>query len=159
MAKIRAVIIEGEMSPSELKEYVDAFWRGDSTLTRVAAQADMVPDAPKAPAKKREEVPALEVPPAFSIPVVAAPEPAPEPVAVVVEAPPAPAPVSASGRVEQIASQRKLSSVLQFLKDEGHVTLEAVIEQCKPLRDVVPVLQRLGEGLEDRITRTWEGMK
>ena len=157
MAKIRAVIIEGEMSPSELKEYVDAFWRGDSTLTRVAAQADMVPDAPKAPAKKREEVPALEVPPAFSIPVVAAPEP--EPVPVVVEAPPAPATISASGRVEQIASQRKLSSVLQFLKDEGHVTLEAVIEQCKPLRDVVPVLQRLGEGLEDRITRTWEGMK
>lgn len=147
MAKIRAVIIEGEMSPSELKEYVDAFWRGDTTLTRVAAQAELIPDPP-APKKKAEPV---------SIPVEAPPDP--EPVPVVVEAAPPAATISVSDRVEQIASQRKLSSVLQFLKDEGHVTLEAVIEQCKPLRDVVPVLQRLGEGLEDRITRTWEGMK
>jgi cell division septation protein DedD len=155
VAKIRAVIIEGEMSPAELKEYVDAFWRGDSTLTRVAAQSELVPDASKA--ESRTKAPAVrntEVS-THTIPVVAAPEP--EPVEVVVEAPPAPA--AAPDRLEQLAACKRLSNVLQLLKDEGHATIEALIAECKTIRDSVPVLQRLGEGLEDRITRTWEGMK
>ena len=151
MAKIRAVIIEGEMSPSELKEYVDAFWRGDSTLTRVAAQADLIPDPVPAPAPKKKDAPVHHV-------EVYAP-PAAEPIPVVVEAPPAPVEAAPQDRLGNLAQCKKLSNVLQMLKDEGHGTIEALIAECKTIRDSVPVLQRLGEGLEDRITRTWEGMK
>ena len=136
MAKIRAVIVEGEMTPAELKEYVDAFWRGDTTMTRVAAQADLVPEQP-----------------------VKASAPVQVPVAEVVQSEPVPVVVEADGRREQLLKTKKMSDLLALLMEDGKSTLPEMLEACRELQAEHPGLAKLGDGLEDRITRTFEGMR
>ena len=165
MAKIRCIIIEGEMSPRELKEYSDAFWYGTpATSQRAVASTevdlrDMSLDEIKANNREIEaaqDAAPAPVPVPVPVPVqVSAPAPA------VVEAPapaPAPAPVPAE-RMERLLACKRGVDFVSLLIEEGKTTLEDILAECRALQPYIPRLQALGAGMEDRMTRTFEGMQ
>ncbi len=144
MARLK-ITIEGEMSPEEVKRYIMTAWAGLPHDVAVS-EVDL-----------REPAGTVEVPPP------AAPVPAPEQVveaaapAAVVEAP---APTSSGSLVETLAAHKKLSQVLASIVESGLATdLPSVVALCRNLQSEVPILERLGAGLEDRVTRTWAGMQ
>lgn len=177
MAKIRMIVIEGEMEVDDVRRLAQAFSAGDAAFTSVTLPSGVTGQA--ATLSKGEDKPRprpLAVPEVvtYQPEPVAAPEPAvttatpppakeipptvakvfPEAVIVEQEEPP-----TATDLVADLLACKRLSGVLERLQQAGHAGLPALIEACKTYRDSVPLLQRLGEGLEDRITRTFEGMK
>jgi hypothetical protein len=148
MAKIRTIIIEGEMTPAELRAFADAFWN-DPTKGTVRAVASTEVDLRGTP---MEEIKANnqhhEAVQAAAPAPVAAPAPAP-----VVEAP------AADERLAKLKGAKRMNELLAMLQEEGFTTLEQMMAECRKLQPHHPGLQKLGEGLEDRITRTWEGMQ
>ena len=159
MAKIRCIIIEGEMSPRELKEYSDAFWYGTpATSQRAVATTevdlrDMSMEEIKA--NNREIEAAQDAAPA----PVPAPVPAPAPAVVEAPAPaPAPAPVPAE-RMERLLACKRGVDFVTLLIEEGKTTLEDILAECRALQPYIPRLQALGAGMEERMTRTFEGMQ
>lgn len=148
MAKIRTIIIEGEMTPAELRAFADAFWN-DPTNGTVRAVASSEVDLRGTPMEEiktnnqhHEAVQAAAPAP------VAAPAPAP-----VVEAP------TADERITRLKGAKRMNELLAMLQQEGLSTLEEMLAECHRLKASIPGLQKLGEGLDDRITRTWEGMQ
>lgn len=145
MARLK-ITIEGEMSPEEVKRYIVAAWAGLPHEVAVS-EVDL-----------NESTGTLEVPPP------PAPEPAP------VEAAPAPEPFAGKAvqehtekaedsLVKALCTHKKLSDVLQEIVDRtGTTELSGIIEVCQTLQTQVPILERLGAGLEDRVTRTWTMM-
>ena len=155
MAKVRAIIIEGEMTPTELKEYVDAFWHGApaNTSRPVAVLQEDYRDVPmetlkeiSAKAAAREEA-------------KTAPAPAPEAAPAVVESAAPEAPAAPDERIQRFLACTRVSGFVQLLIEEGKTTLDEILAECRVLQPAIPQLQRLGAALEDRITRTFEGMQ
>lgn len=151
MARLK-ITIEGEMSPEEMKRYIMAAW---GNLPRDVAISEVDESTPGD---------------GLSELLHAAPQPtAPEPVPVVEEAPapppPPPAPAGeadpqSEGFVAELCKIKKLCDVLAEIRHRTTIKeLPEVIELCRSLQMRVPILERLGAGLEDRVTRTWEGMK
>ena len=136
MARLK-ITIEGEMSPEEMKRYIAAAW---GNLPRDIAVSEIEPDEPSGTVK---------------VPVIEQPAVAVVPVEVTVPDQPA-----ASDLVAKLNECKKLSQLLQVLVEEkGAKTVHELIEFCKHYRAQVPNLERLGAGLEDRVTRTFEGMR
>lgn len=166
MARIRVCIIEGEMTPAEVKEYADAFWRGDSNMPRAVATAEMQPDpvhvaAPvAAPAPESKKVPAKPKP--VEVPIVA-PAPEPVPVAITFDEPAhshAPVAASTDDLMVKLVEAKRLNQIVQCIYDLGITDKDAVVAKLKEVRSAVPLLSRIPEdGLEDRLVRTMEGMK
>lgn len=176
MAKIRMIVIEGEMEVDDVRRLAQAFSAGDAAFTSVTMPSGVTAQAAtlnKAEDKPRPRPLAVPEVVTYQPEPVAAPEPAvttatPPPAQ---EIPPAVAKVfpeavvetqqeaAASDVLADLLACKRLSGVLERLQQAGHAELPALIEACKTYRDSVPLLQRLGEGLEDRITRTFEGMK
>lgn len=170
MAKIRMIVIEGEMTPDETIKLAKAFSAGDEAFTSiqlpngVMGQVASLAKGEEQPRPRPIAVPVIEKSEPVAVPVTEAPAPVVEvPPAVakvfpeaVVEAEPA---AASSSLLEDLLGCKRLVGVLERLQREGHKELPALIEACKSYRDQVPMLQRLGDGLEDRVTRTFEGMK
>jgi len=146
MARLR-MIIEGEMTPEEMQQYIAAAW--GCKVPRDLAISTVEADPPgsvtfpwDATAAKEEAPPIRESPPT----------PAPIP-----ESPPA---TAAESLDKVLIAYKKLSEVLRAIIDHGAASdLAGVIEVCRSLQSQVPILERLGAGLEDRVTRTWAGMQ
>lgn len=143
MARLK-ITIEGEMSPEEIKRYIVAAWAGLPHEVAVS-EVDM-----------REPAGTVEVPVAVPAPVA----PVPVELVPVVESP-APAPAPAAGSlVDTLNSHKKLSQILQSMVESGLAfDLPSILSLCRDLQSQVPMLERLGASLEDRVTRTWAGMQ
>ena len=171
MAKIRMIVIEGDMSVEDVQRLAKGFSAGDEAFTSVTlpsgvtAQAATLNNTDDQPRPRPLAVPVVVEDKPVHIPVVEAPK-APEPAVppaiakvfpeAVVEPEPSPA---ASSLVDDLLSCKRLSGIIERLQKAGHTDTASLIAACKTHRDSVPLLQRLGEGLEDRVTRTLEGMK
>ena len=152
MARLK-ITIEGEMSPEEVKRYIVAAWAG---LPHEVAVSEVDLNESTGTAK-------VPLAPAPEL-VAAAPEPAP------VEAPPAPEPFAGKAvqdhaekaedsLVKALCAHKKLSdAVAVIMEHTGAKELSDVLEVCRTLQSQVPILERLGAGLEDRISRTWTMM-
>lgn len=149
MARLK-ITIEGEMSPEEVKRYIVAAWAG---LPHEVAVSEVDLD---------ESTGALEVPPPPApepAPVEAAPVPAPTPEPFAGKAVQEHAERAEESLVKALCTHKKLSDVLQEIVDRtGTTELSGIIEVCHTLQTQVPILERLGAGLEDRVTRTWTMM-
>ena len=170
MAKIRMIVIEGEMTPDETIKLAKAFSTGDEAFTSiqlpngVTGQVASLAKSEEHPRPRPIAVPAVEKSEPVAVPVVEAPAP-------VVEIPPAIAKVfpeavieteqetASVSLLEDLLGCKRLVGILERLQQDGHKELPALIEACKSYREQVPMLQRLGDGLDDRVTRTFEGMK
>lgn len=149
MARLK-ITIEGEMSPEEVKRYIVAAWAGLPHEVAVS-EVDL-----------NESTGTVKVPPP------AAPEPAPVEAAPVLAPTPEPfagkavqehAEKAEDSLVKALCAHKKLSDVLQEIVDRtGTTELSGIIEVCQALQTQVPILERLGAGLEDRVTRTWTMM-
>lgn len=166
MAKIRMIVIEGEMSVDDVRRLAQAFSADDATFTSVTlpngvtAQAATLAKDEQKPRPRPIEVPVVAEDKPVAIPVVEAPSPVEVPAAVAAVFPEAEvAQEEAAPLLESLLGCKRLAGILEILQQAGHEGLPALIEACKTYRDNVPLLQRLGEGLEDRVTRTFEGMK
>lgn len=160
MAKIRAIIIEGEMTPAELKEYSDAFWHGtpaNHSRAVAVSQVDLRDtsmedikainagkDDPKPAKAKAPKEPKVEAPPA--------PEPVPATAPAVVDAAP-------EERLTKLAQVNRVTDLLRALQEEGFNTFDAMLEECKRLQPNLPNLQRMGDSMQDRLARAFESMK
>lgn len=144
MAKIRSIIIEGDMTPAELREFADAFWNNPTPNTQRAVATTSVDMRQHTVEEIKAAQPAPPVEPAPS-----APAPAP-----VVEAAPA-----QDDRMTRLLGAKRMNELLAMLQEEGFTTLDQMMAECRKLQPHHPGLRKLGEGLEDRITRTWEGMQ
>ena len=145
MARLK-ITIEGEMSPEEVKRYIVAAW---ANLPHEVAVSEFETDGPqpvpvKIAAPEPVAVPVVQMP----VAVVEAPEPTPQP-----EAPP-----QEQSMADRLNQHKKLSQLILELQNAGYVELPAIVAACQNLQSQVPLLLRLGERLEDRITRTYEGM-
>jgi len=152
MARLK-ITIEGEMSPEEMKRYIAAAW---GNLPRDIAVSEVDLDEPSGTL----EVPVLAIEETVAVPVVVDPiqelpaTPAPIPVS------PPPEPEPAGSFADTLSSFKKLSQVLQAIVDSGQASdLAGVVTVCQQMQGQVPILERLGAGLEDRVTRTWAGMQ
>jgi len=168
MPKIRMIVIEGEMSVDDAQRLAKAFSADDAAFTSVAlpngvtAQAATMNKEETKPRPRPIEVPVIEEVKTEPVPVVdAVLPPTPVPAAVMKVFPEAevvaadePTPL-----LETLLACKRLAGILEILQQAGHADLPALIAACKTYREQVPLLQRLGEGLEDRVTRTFEGMK
>lgn len=183
MAKIRMIVIEGEMSVEDVRRLAQAFSADDAAFTSiklpngVTGQAATLSKSEEQPRPRPVAVPLIVEDKPVTVPVTAAPtwqEPTPTPIPTPtqpVELPPAVAKVfpeaevvsdeqdAATDLVSDLVACKRLSGILERLQKAGHTDMPALIAACKTHRDAVPLLQRLGEGLEDRVTRTFEGMK
>ena len=152
MARLK-ITIEGEMSPEEVKRYIVAAWAGLPHEVAVS-EVDL-----------NESTGTVKVPTVTDwVPVEAAPAPAP------VEAPPAPEPFGGKevqehaakaedSLVAALSTQKKLADALATIVEHtGAKELSDVLEVCKTLQSQVPILKRLGAGLEDRVSRAWAMM-
>lgn len=131
MARLK-ITIEGDMTPEEMKRYIVASWQLKAELPHDVAisTVDSHDDEPAAPA------PVVVEPPATT-----------------------PAPVAERSLVERLSEPKMLSQLLRVFVADGVTDLGEIIAHCRTLQGQVPMLGRLGAALEDRITRTWEGMK
>lgn len=214
MAKIRMIVIEGEMSVEDVQRLAQGFSAGDAAFSSVTlpsgvtAQAATLARSEEKPRPRPIAVPVAVEDKPVVIPVVEAPVtptktgfsnavligdvfeevPTPERAAAAnailinmtqhladeslpAEIPPAVAKVfpeavveteeqtNAASLIDDLVACKRLSGVIERLQREGHTDTASLIAACKTHRDSVPLLQRLGEGLEDRVTRTLEGMK
>jgi hypothetical protein len=158
MAKIRAIIIEGEMTPAELKEYSDAFWHGtpaNHSRAVAVSQVDLrdtsMEDIKAVNAGKDDPKPAKAKAPKAEAPAPA-PEPVPVPAAPVVEAAP-------EERLTKLSQVNRVTDLLRALQEEGFQTFEALLDECKKLQPLLPNLQRMGDSMQDRLARAFESMK
>lgn len=152
MARLK-ITIEGEMSPEEVKRYIVAAWANlphevavsEVDMREPAGTVEVPPPPAPAPLK---QAPAIVTYPADPPVEEAAPAP-------VVEESAAPA-----TRLEILASHKKLSQVLAAIVEMGAAhDLPSVISVCRDMQSQLPILERLGAALEDRVTRTWAGMQ
>lgn len=183
MAKIRMIVIEGEMSVDDVQRLARGFAADDAAFSSVTlpsgviAQAATLAKGEEKPRSRPIAVPVVVEDKPVVVPVVHVPAKAettatlsPTP-ALPPKLPPAIAKVfpeavveteeqtNASSLVDDLVACKRLSGVIERLQREGHTDTASLIAACKTHRDSVPLLQRLGEGLEDRVTRTLEGMK
>jgi hypothetical protein len=147
MARLR-IVIEGEMSPEEMKQYIAAAW--GCNVPRDVAISTVDLDEPSG---------------TVDVPVETITEPAP---VVETEAPPEPVVVSVvdSGpeivpvvsMADRLNQCKKIIEMIDVLggREAG---LSYVLSVFRDVQAHVPLLLRLGDQLEDRITRTFEGMK
>lgn len=141
MARLK-ITIEGEMSPEEMKRYIMAAW---GNLPRDIAISEVDTSEPNA-----ELVEALHATPEPAPPVPVAPPVVPEHAPVVAE----------ESLAQHLGTYKKLCDVLAaIVQRTGKQELSEVTELCRSMQHEVPILERLGAGLEDRVKRTWEGMK
>lgn len=135
MARLR-IVIEGEMSPEELKTYMAAAWSLKAHLPHDVALSTVDLDAEPAAPVAQEEPP----PP---------PPPEPEPI-------PEPAPVEDS-LVARMGKCATLAILIDRLETEG-MEWDAILRTCLHHQKEVPLLERFGASLEDRLQRTKELM-
>lgn len=141
MARLK-ITIEGEMSPEEMKRYIMAAW---GNLPRDIAISEVDTSEPNA-----ELVEALHATSEIAPPVPVAPPVVPEPTPAVAE----------ESLAQHLGTYKKLCDVLAaIVQRTGKQELSEVTELCRSMQHEVPILERLGAGLEDRVKRTWEGMK
>lgn len=180
MAKIRMIVIEGDLSVEDVRRLAQGFSAGDEAFTSiqlpngVTGQAATLSRDEEKPRPRPVQVPVVSEEKPVVVPITEAPkrgEVTSTPAPLSVELPPAIAkvfpeaePVSdqqdaAERLVADLQGCKRLASLLERLQQAGHQDLPALIEACKQYKDKVPLLQRLGDGLEDRVTRTYEGMK
>ena len=147
MARLR-IVIEGEMSPEEMKRYIAAAWGCDVPRDVAISTVDLdeAPTPVAAPAETIQE-----------------PEPTPEPVPVtVIDSEPVSVPVVEAPAEESMADRlnrcKKTSDMIELVggREAGLAHVLSVFREVQPH---VPLLLRLGDQLEDRITRTFEGLK
>lgn len=149
MARLK-ITIEGEMSPEEVKRYIVAAWAG---LPHEVAVSEV--DLNESTGTSKVPPPAAPEP----APVEAAPVPAPAPEPFAGKAVQEHAEKAEDSLVKALCTHKKLSDVLQEIVDRtGTTELSGIIEVCQTLQTQVPILERLGAGLEDRVTRTWTMM-
>lgn len=160
MARLK-ITIEGEMSPEEVKRYIVAAWAG---LPHEVAVSEVDLDAPTGTSKVPpppapvEPEPNLWLPPGAA-PAVTSVKPAPTPEPFAGKAVQEHAEKAEDSLVKALCTHKKLSDVLQEIVDQtGTTELSGIIEVCRTLQTQVPILERLGAGLEDRVTRTWTMM-
>lgn len=142
MARLR-IVIEGEMSPEELKTYMAAAWSLKAHLPHDVALSTVDLDAEPAAPVAEEPSPVVESEPA-ALPVVE-PEPIPEP-----------APVEDS-LVARMGKCATLAILIDRLETEG-MEWAAILRTCLHHQKEVPLLERFGASLEDRLQRTKEFM-
>lgn len=178
MAKIRMIVIEGEMTPDETVRLAKAFSADDEAFTSIQLPSGVTGQAATLSRNESQPRPRpVATPPVVESAPVATPVVEPAPVVETpkpVELPPAVAKVfpeaipeahlveqenSPDNLVADLLECKRLASLLERLQQAGHQDLPALIAACKEYKDRVPLLQRLGDGLEDRVTRTFEGMK
>lgn len=141
MARLR-IVIEGEMSPEELKTYMAAAWSLKAQLPHDVALSTVDLDAePPANGKAIVQVAQEEPPPP--------PPPEPEPI-------PEPAPVEES-LVALMGKCATLAILIDRLETEG-MEWDAILRTCLHHQKEVPLLERFGASLEDRLQRTKELM-
>lgn len=142
MARLR-IVIEGEMSPEELKTYMAAAWSLKAQLPHDVALSTVDLDAePPAPVAQEPAL-VVESEPA-ALPVVE-PEPIPEP-----------DPVEDS-LVARMGKCATLAILIDRLETEG-MEWDAILRTCIHHQKEVPLLERFGASLEDRLQRTKELM-
>lgn len=151
MARLR-IVIEGEMSPEELKTYMAAAWSLKAQLPHDVALSTVDLDAePHANGTAAVQVAQEEPPPP--------PPPEPEPAALPVVEPepiPEPAPVEDS-LVARMGKCATLAILIDRLETEG-MEWDAILRTCLHHQKEVPLLERFGASLEDRLQRTKELM-
>lgn len=141
MARLR-IVIEGEMSPEELKTYMAAAWSLKAQMPHDVAISTVDLDAePHADGAAAVQVAQEEPPPP--------PPPAPEPI-------PEPAPVEDS-LVARMGKCATLAILIDRLETEG-MEWDAILRTCLHHQKEVPLLERFGASLEDRLCRTKEFM-
>lgn len=141
MARLR-IVIEGEMSPEELKTYMAAAWSLKAQLPHDVALSTVNLDAePHANGTAAVQVAQEEPPPP--------PPPEPEPI-------PEPAPVEDS-LVARMGKCATLAILIDRLETEG-MEWDAILRTCLHHQKEVPLLERFGASLEDRLQRTKELM-
>lgn len=141
MARLR-ITIEGEMSPEELKAYMAAAWSLKAQLPHDVALSTVDLDAEPAAPVAEEPAPVVE----------------PEPVALPVVEPEQPeqAPQEET-LVEQMGKCKTLAILIDRLEQKG-LEWDAILRTCLQYQKEVPLLERQGASLEDRLCRTKEFM-
>lgn len=130
MARLR-ITIEGEMSPEELKTYISAAWSLKAQLPHDVALSTVDLD---------ESAPVAQEEP--SAPAVVEPEQ------------PAPAPQEETV-AEKLGKFKTLAILIDRLEQEG-MEWDAILRLCLQHQKHVPLLERQGASLEDRLSRTKE---
>ena len=140
MARLR-ITIEGEMSPEELKTYMAAAWSLKAQLPHDVALSTVDLDE-SAPVAQEEPSPPPVVEPEPSAPAVVEPEqPAPDPQEETV--------------AEKLGKFKTLAILIDRLEQEG-MEWDAILRLCIQHQKHVPLLERQGASLEDRLSRTKE---
>ena len=140
MARLR-ITIEGEMSPEELKAYISAAWSLKAQLPHDVALSTVDLDESAPVAQEEPSAP----------PVV---EPEPSAPAVVEPEQPAPAPQEETV-AEKLGKFKTLAILIDRLEQEG-MEWDAILRLCLQHQKHVPLLERQGASLEDRLSRTKE---
>lgn len=166
MARLR-IVIEGEISPEELKTYMAAAWSLKAHLPHDVALSTVDLDAePATPVAPTEQLPVFAdpilqgimntCPPPGTVLQGAIPAPlGPYPV-VEPEPIPEPAPVEDS-LVARMGKCATLAILIDRLETEG-MEWDAILRTCLHHQKEVPLLERFGASLEDRLQRTKELM-
>ena len=147
MARLR-ITIEGEMSPEELKTYMAAAWSlkahlpHDVALSTVDLDAEPHANGTAVVQSAQEEPPPPVVKPEPSAPAVVEPEQ------------PAPAPQEETV-AEKLGKFKTLAILIDRLEQEG-MEWAAILRLCLQHQKHVPLLERQGASLEDRLSRTKE---
>ena len=140
MARLR-ITIEGEMSPEELKAYISAAWSLKAQLPHDLALSTVDLDESAPVAQEEPSAPAI-VEPEPSAPAVVEPEQ------------PAPAPQEETV-AEKLGKFKTLAILIDRLEQEG-MEWDAILRLCLQHQKHVPLLERQGASLEDRLSRTKE---
>jgi hypothetical protein len=162
MARLR-ITIEGEMSPEELKAYISAAWGLKAQLPHDVALStvdlDAEPHANGTAAVQVAQEPATE---AIATPSASPSEAIdetivkPEPSAPAVVEPEQPAPAPQEETVaEKLGKFKTLAILIDRLEQEG-MEWDAILRLCLQHQKHVPLLERQGASLEDRLSRTKE---
>ncbi len=140
MARLR-ITIEGEMSPEELKAYISAAWSLKAQLPHDVALSTVDLDESAPVAQEEPSAPPV-VEPEPSAPAVVEPEqPAPDPQEETV--------------AEKLGKFKTLAILIDRLEQEG-MEWDAILRLCLQHQKHVPLLERQGASLEDRLSRTKE---
>jgi len=150
MARLR-ITIEGEMSPEELKAYISAAWSLKAQLPHDVALSTVDLDESAPVAQEEPSAPAV-VEPEPSAPAVVEPEPSAP--AVVEPEQPAPDPQEETV-AEKLGKFKTLAILIDRLEQEG-MEWDAILRLCLQHQKHVPLLERQGASLEDRLSRTKE---
>ena len=156
MARLR-ITIEGEMSPEELKTYMAAAWSLKAQLPHDVALStvDLDESSPVAQEPATEAIPAPSDSP-FEAIAEAIVEPEPSAPAVVEPEQPAPAPQEETV-AEKLGKFKTLAILIDRLEQDG-MEWDAILRLCLQHQKHVPLLERQGASLEDRLSRTKEMM-